>query len=218
MPLRGSPVSHLDHLVFVAGDLASGTAWLEEKLGLKLLPGGEHAYFGTHNALLGFLNGYLELIAVNPAAPTPAAPRWFGLDTPEMQARLAAGPALIHWVASVHHLKTALRLSPETHTHGEALALSRGNNRWQLSVPADGSLPMGGVLPSLIQWESISPAARLQGTGVALTRLGLNTPDPERLSAALNRLGFVGTPLEIDRGPTRLEATLRVHGREVTLS
>ncbi len=216
MTLRGSPVAHLDHLVFAAGDLASGTAWLEDQLGLELLPGGEHAYFGTHNTLLGFLNGYLELIAINPAAPAPAAPRWFGLDTPEMQARLAKGPALIHWVASVHHLDTALRHSPEA--HGEALALSRGSNRWQLSVPPDGALPLGGVLPSLIQWESLSPASRLQDTGVALTRLGLSTPDPDRLSTALDVLGFVGTPLEIGRGPTRLEATLNVHGREVTLS
>lgn len=216
MTRSDKPVAHLDHLVIAASDLASGTEWLENRLGLKLLPGGEHAHFGTHNMLLGFLNGYLEVIAVNPEAPAPTRPRWFGLDTPAMKARLATGPALIHWVASVPDLQAALRLRPNL--HGEALALSRGGNRWQLSVPPDGSLPLGGVLPSLIEWESLSPASRLQDTSVTLTRLGLSTPDPQRLSTALNALGFTGTPLDVTSGPTRLEATLNVHGREVTLS
>ena len=207
--------AHLDHLVIAAADLESGKARLEGQLGLKMQPGGEHAYFGTHNALLGLQGSYLEVIAVNPAAPAPASPRWFGLDTLELQERLAAGPALVHWVVTVQNMAAALRLSTED--HGEALALSRGNNRWQLSVPPDGSLPMGGVLPSLIEWESVSPSARLSDSAVRLERLTLTTPDPARLSAALEALGFTGTPLQIEAGPTRLEATLRVNGREIRL-
>lgn len=207
--------AHLDHLVIAAADLESGQAWLEDQLGVKMQPGGEHARFGTHNALLGLKSGYLEVIAVNPAAPAPAYPRWFGLDEAEMQTRLAAGPALVHWVVTVQNMGLALRLSTED--HGEALALSRGNNRWQLSVPRGGSLPMGGVLPSLIEWESVSPAINLRSAAV-LERLTLTTPDPARLSAALDTLGFTGAPLQIETGPTRLQATLKVNGREVQLS
>ena len=82
----------LDHLVIAAADLASGQRWLEERLGVPLQPGGEHALFGTHNALLNMGDAYLEVIAVNPAAPPPARPRWFSLGTVQMQQRLADGP------------------------------------------------------------------------------------------------------------------------------
>ena len=206
--------AHLDHLVIAAADLESGQAWLEDRTGLKMQPGGEHAYFGTHNALLGLRGSYLEVIAVDPAAPAPTYPRWFGLDEGEMQERLAAGPALIHWVVTVQNMGAALRLSTEN--HGEALALSRGNNRWQLSVPRGGSLPMGGVLPSLIEWESVSPASNLRSAAV-LERLTLTTLDLVRLSAALEALGFTGTPIQIEPGPARLQATLKVNGREIHL-
>jgi hypothetical protein len=207
--------AQLDHLVIAAADLASGRAWVEERLGIEMVPGGEHAYFGTHNALLGIRGGYLEVIAVNPAAPAPPYPRWFGLDTPALQRRLAEGPALIHWVVTVHDLSAALRSGPEQ--YGEPLSLSRGNNRWQLSVPPDGTLPMDGVLPSLIQWESISPASRLSTVPLRLERLTLTTPDPARLERALGALGFTGTPLSIEEGPTGLAATLALNGAEFRL-
>lgn len=207
--------AHLDHLVVAALDLDAGCRWLERRLGLTMQPGGEHAYFGTHNALLGFQGGYLEVIAVNPAAPAPAYPRWFGLDTPEMRGRLAGGPALVHWVVSVPSLAAALQVSPEQ--HGAALALSRGHNRWQLSVPPDGSLPMGGVLPSLIEWESLSPAARPNDAALWLDCLSLTTPEPDRLHAALDALGMTGTPLEIRSGPPGLKATLNLNGVQTEL-
>lgn len=50
--------------------------------------------FGTHNRCLGMEDGiYLEVIAVDPEAPPPSRPRWFGLDDPFMQVGLgkAAG-------------------------------------------------------------------------------------------------------------------------------
>ena len=208
-------IAQLDHLVIAAADLASGRAWVEEQLGIDMQPGGEHAYFGTHNALLGFRGGYLEVIAVNPAAPAPPHPRWFGLDTSEMRRKLTSGPALIHWVATVQNLPASLQASLEN--HGQAVALSRGNNRWQLSVPPDGMLPLGGVLPSLIQWESISPAIRQGDAALRLEHLTLTTPDPARLERALGTLGFTGTPLSIEEGPTRLAATLRHEDREFHL-
>lgn len=175
--------ARLDHLVVAARTLEEGRAWLEGRLGLALQPGGEHAAFGTHNALLSLGPGaYLEVIAVNPAAPAPSRPRWFALDTPEMAARLEAGPALIHWVAAVDRL-------------GEdegVLALARGENRWRLTVPADGSLPLGGVAPSLIAWETPPPPTRLPDAGARLLTLRLGTPEPDRLRGRLDELDFVG--------------------------
>lgn len=200
--------ARLDHLVVAARTLDEGRDWLEGRLGVTMQPGGEHPQFGTHNALLSLGEGaYLEVIAVNPAAPAPSRPRWFGLDTPEMQQRLAAGPALIHWVAAVPNLPPA----------PDVLELSRGDFRWRLTVPADGSLPAGGVQPSQIVWETPSPATRLPDSGVRLLHLRLGTPYPDALRDLLTRLNFAGevevyeapqpelsAQLETERGPVLL--------------
>ena len=74
----------VDHLVVAAPDLDSGSAWLEAKFGARLAPGGCHAAMGTHNRLLRLgPTLYLELIAIDPAAPKPGRSRWFGLDDPQ---------------------------------------------------------------------------------------------------------------------------------------
>ncbi|WP_370657320.1 VOC family protein [Deinococcus sp. KNUC1210] len=83
----------LDHLVFATADLASGQAALEQRLGVPLQPGGQHQYFGTHNAVLNLGPLYLEVIAVDPAAPALPRPRWFELDTPKRSSALPAAPS-----------------------------------------------------------------------------------------------------------------------------
>lgn len=192
------PAASLDHLVIAARTLQEGQAWLEGRLGVTLAPGGEHTQFGTHNALLSLgPDAYLEVIAVNPHAPAPARPRWFGLDTPELRQRLEDGPALIHWVASV----PALPASPEV------LELSRGENRWALTVPQDGSLPDGGVKPSLIVWHTPPPPTRLPDAGVRLASLRLGTPDPDRLRDWLDALNFAGE-VEVYEAPQPVLAAM----------
>lgn len=205
--------AHLDHLVVAARTLAEGRAWLEGRLGVPLAPGGEHETFGTHNALLS-LGGtsYLEVIAVNPGAPSPTRARWFGLDTPEMRERLEDGPALVHWVARVPELDAA-----QDYPEGEVLELSRGENRWALTVPPDGSLPQGGVAPSLIAWHTPAPPTRLPASGVTLATLRLGTPQPAELRAALDRLGFVGEVEVYEAPQPELGAQLDTPGGVVLL-
>ncbi|WP_043800686.1 VOC family protein [Deinococcus gobiensis] len=205
--------AHLDHLVVAARTLAEGRAWLEGRLGVPLAPGGEHETFGTHNALLS-LGGtsYLEVIAVNPGASAPARARWFGLDTPEMRERLEDGPALVHWVARVPELDAA-----QDYPEGEVLELSRGENRWALTVPPDGSLPQGGVAPSLIAWHTPAPPTRLPASGVTLATLRLGTPQPTELRAALDRLGFVGEVEVYEAPQPELGAQLDTPGGVVLL-
>lgn len=200
--------ARLDHLVVAARTLAEGRAWLEAQLGVPLQPGGEHPEYGTHNALLSLgPDAYLEVIAVNPAAPPPAGPRWFGLDSAEMQERLEAGPALIHWVAGVESLSAG----------PEVKELARGALRWRLTVPAGGALPMYGVAPSLIHWLTPSPAEQLPEAGVRLSRLLLGTAHPDRLRARLEGLEFSGT-VEVYEAPrAELRAVLETPGGQVTL-
>ncbi len=83
----------LDHIAVSGTTLPEAVAAVEEALGVRMQPGGEHAVFHTHNALLGLADGlYLEAIAINPDAPVPERPRWFDLDR-------FAGPArLTNWI------------------------------------------------------------------------------------------------------------------------
>jgi hypothetical protein len=172
----------LDHLVVAARDLESGARWLEERLGVPLVPGGTHVAMGTHNRLLKLAGGerlYLELIAIDPAAPPPGRPRWFGLDDPDMQDQLAERPHFIHWVVRSDDLA-----HEATPGHGEILAMQRGDFRWRITVPADGRLPDGGRQPTLIQWDvSFHPGERLPESGCTL--LTLDTSDPDRPVATL---------------------------------
>lgn len=198
----------LDHLVIAARTLPEGRAWLEGRLDLPMQDGGKHETFGTHNALLSLgPDCYLEVIAIDPGAPAPTRPRWFGLDTPEMKARLEDGPALIHWVAAV-----------ETLTAGpEVLDLSRGENRWTLTVQEDGGLPMNGVAPSRLVWHTPPPPTRLTDVGVRLGGLRLGSPTPDALRAVLDTLNIVGEVEVYEAPQAELRAVLETPNGLVTL-
>jgi hypothetical protein len=157
-----------DHLVVAARTLEEGSM---SRLGAPMVPGGKHALMGTHNRLLSLGHRrFLEVIAIDPGAPAPPRPRWFGLDTPAMKAQLDRGPALIHWVMRTDDIENALREYPEA---VEILQLERGEYRWRIGVPRDGRLPCDGACPTLIQWEGgLHPADRLPESGCMLLDLG----------------------------------------------
>lgn len=180
----------LDHLVLATRDLAQGSAWLEDHLGLPLSPGGAHAAMGTHNRLLRLGPAlYLELIAVDPQATAPARPRWFALDAPQMEARIAERPRLIHWVARSTDIAVESGACPEP--LGEITPMRRGNFEWLITVPADGHLPGDGLVPTLIEWRvPLHPAAALPDAGCALLKLEGFHPDPVRIRSALAALGL----------------------------
>lgn len=182
-------MAEIDHLVVAARDLESGARWLEERLGVPLAPGGAHAAMGTHNRLLRLAGSprlYLELIAIDPACVPPCRPRWFGLDDPRLQARLAVRPRLIHWVA-----RSADLAREATPTHGDILPMQRGEYRWRITVPRDGRPPGDGLVPTLIQWEvPMHPAERLPEAGCTLMKLEGFHPAPETVAARLAQLGL----------------------------
>ena len=197
----------IDHLAVAATSLDGRE--LDDFLGVALPTGGRHARMGTHNRLLrlGPLT-YLELIAIDPDATTPGRPRWFELDAPAMQARLASGPRLVHWVARVDTIEIPA-LSIDV---GPWEPFQRGDLSWQLTVRTDGTLPAGGVVPSLICWAgSAHPAARLPDLGVSLEALELEHPRASEIQRQLDALGLTG---RCSPGPVpRLTAHLRTpHG------
>lgn len=180
----------IDHLVVAAADLDAGAAWLEARLGARLAPGGRHAAMGTHNRLLRLgPTTYLEVIAIDPAAPAPGRPRWFGLDDAALRARIAEQPRLVHWVARCEDIAAASAACMEP--PGDILQLSRDSLRWRITVTADGKPLLGGLLPALIEWETARhPAANLPEAGCELMKLEGFHPEAGRVRSALAALGL----------------------------
>lgn len=177
-----SPQGRLDHLVVRAERLEDGVASVERALGVELEPGGRHDAMGTHNRLLSLgPEEYLEVIAIDPGAAPPGRPRWYGLDA------FAGPPALGAWAVRVGDLDVALARAHDG--VGEPLAVERGALRWRMAVPPSGALPLQGLHPALLQWETPHPAPKLNDLGCRLRRLVLCSPDPEATRSALSALG-----------------------------
>jgi hypothetical protein len=160
----------LDHIAVSAETVEAAAAAVEAALGVALQPGGRHDRFGTHNRLLGLADGlYLEAIAVDPEAPEPDRPRWFGLD------RFSGPPRLSNWICRTRDLDGVLAALPGA---GQAVALKRGDLAWSMAVPAAGGLPFDNLHPAVIRWEcDIHPSAILKDAGCALRRLVVVHPE-----------------------------------------
>ncbi len=198
-----------DHLAIAALTL-DDAATIEAALGVPLAPGGQHAAMGTHNRLLSLGPGdYLEVIAIDPAAPGPGRPRWFALDT------FDGPPAPRAWILRCDDLAAALALAPAG--TGTPMAFRRDALHWQMAVPDSGLLPFDGVFPALIEWGAgvAHPAGRLPDHGVRLAGLTLRHPQPDALHAALQ--GLVDDPrLRIVVGSPGIEAAFDTpRGRRV---
>jgi Glyoxalase-like domain len=198
-----APPLQLDHLVIAARTLEEGASFVAAKLGVQTSEGGAHPLMRTHNRLLNLWGGaYLEVIAIDPAAANTDSsrpllrPRLFALDDPAFLKRLETGPQLVHWVARVERPKVLTRWQAQYPERiASVVAMSRGANSWNLTVPHDGSFPAwqgsgDGVLPSLIQWDTTRhPSASLPETGIALKSL---TGFHPRAHVLLEQMAWLG--------------------------
>jgi hypothetical protein len=188
--MNNEPILHceLDHLVITAPTLEAGSKYIQRVLGVIPQPGGRHARMSTHNCLikLGEMT-YLEAIAADPDVPRPERMRWFELDGLDQ-----SSPArLSTWVVRVKDIEAALAASPVP--LGRIEALSRGQLKWRITIPEDGSLPLQGIVPTLIQWEpGAHPASKLDDSGCSLLRLEGFHPQAQKIAAMLKAIGFNG--------------------------
>jgi hypothetical protein len=182
-------MNRLDHLVLAAQTLQEGVEYVQDVLEVALSPaGGPHPLMGTHNRLLNLGNGaYLEIIAIDPEAPAPGHPRWFALDG------FAGAPRLLTWVARTGALERYASLGL-----GLVTRASRGDLEWLITLPADGRLHWGGLVPYLIQWGSRHPTETLPDAGCRLGELVLRHPEPQAVDKVLKSL-------ELDLSQVRLE-------------
>jgi hypothetical protein len=211
------PLAAFDHLVVAAATLEQGEDHVEARVGTRPQRGGKHVAMGTHNSLLKLgPRAYLEVIAIDPDAAAPARPRWFELDRPDMRASLAASPRLIHWAASTTDIDAARRAC--TIDPGPVHAMSRGAFHWRITIPDDGHLPGGGVLPTLIAWpDARHPTDTLPDARVRLATMAAAHPEPGQMRAALAALGL-GEVLPVTFAATiRLAVMLHTPRGTVTL-
>ena len=212
----------VDHLVVAAASIEQGTAWCEDTLGFTPTAGGKHPLMSTHNRVFSIATAeyplaYFEIIALDPDAPPPGRARWYGLDDPALQARIAHGPQLIHSVARTTMLDMhRFGLIQVGQRPGEPVAVQRetphGTLSWQLLVPQDGRPDCDGALPTLIQWQGPHPAEHLPASGITLKALTLRGV-PARARDVLRLRGVSVLP----EGRPALGATLLTPRGEVVL-
>lgn len=191
------PRLQLDHVVFAAATLEEGRAAVHAALGIDVPMGGRHEGMATHNRLMG-LGGdcYFEIIAPI-EGETPERPPLFGLAAPP------AAPALVNFVLRSDDLAATLAALPAdiADAVGTPLPMARGALSWTITQPADAGMPLGGAMPTLIEWPhgGDGPARLMPDCGVRLAGLTVTHPEAARIEAAL-------TPL-LDEPRIRFETT-----------
>jgi hypothetical protein len=177
----------LDHVIFGCLDLESGAAHLSDLFGASPAGRGVHAMMGTHNALWNMGQAYIELVAVNPAAPHPGRPRWFGLDDPATLARLSGGPRLLTWAIAGQAAAAVAAAAPMP--IGPMEAFARDDLEWQVAVPEDGRPGLDGIYPLTLHWTAgVHPAKRLGDQGLRCRSLHLAHPQITSLTNAVRTL------------------------------
>ncbi len=186
----------LDHLTVIAPTLAEGVAHVRACIGIDVPFGQRHAYMGTHNHLLQ-LGGtvYLEIVALDPAGTPPGRARWFGLDDQNaVKADWDAGRRLRGWVARTDAIDAVL--AGREHVFGRKISLPWREPTFDFAIPDDGSLPLDGAAPSLIdrrgKTRTMSTIADL---GARLRSFSLLHPDADAIAQLYGELC-------IDRPPT----------------
>lgn len=197
---------YIDHLVITAPTLESGAVFIKEALGVEMLPGGKHPRMGTHNSLLRLGDStYLEVLAIDPEAPTPNRPRWFELDSLSP----ASPPRLTTWIARTTDIKAATEASTEA--LGTVEAMGRGALNWLITIPKNGDLNLDGLAPMLIEWHTNShPAASMPDSGCSLVKLEVFHPQPERIKALLDSIHLEG-PISVSPSPAGESSYLVAH-------
>ncbi len=179
----------LDHLSIIAPSLQEGVEHVRECLGIDMPFGRAHPDMGTHNHLLRLGEDvYLEVIAIDPAAPRPAHARWFGLDDRHaVRAAWDGGLRLHGWVARTQQMDTVLAL--HGHLLGRKIRLAAGAAPpYFFAIPAGGALPLAGLAPCVIdRGQRPPPTKSMPDPGARLHRFTIEHPDPAMSRRCMQR-------------------------------
>jgi len=191
----------LDHLTVIAPTLAEGVSHVRACLDLDVPFGQHHRYMGTHNHLLQLEDSvYLEIVALDPGGDRPARARWFGLDDQKkIRADWDQGRRLRGFVARTDMIDVVL--AGREHIFGRKIALPMADPSFDLAIPDDGSLPLDGAAPSIIDRRGKPRSmATIADLGARLRSFSLEHPDPATVLALYR-------DLEIDRPPSIVQGS-----------
>jgi len=204
--------TNIDHLVIGAAELDQATKQIQDIIKAEFLAGGKHPLMATHNRLIKLQHSlYMEIIAADPSACIPRNAkrenRWFSLDTTETQKRLSRAPQPLCWVVAVNDIEqTSINCGYDP---GSVIEMTRSNLKWKITVPNDGELPEGGVLPVLIEWpNSKHPTDTMPESNVFLEEIELFHPQPNEIKHILSRLNIHG-PIRVNLGRPGLRFSLK---------
>lgn len=214
-----------DHIAVAAADLGAGVDWVRARAGVEIPAGGAHPLMGTHNRLTAMgPDAFLEILAIDPSAPPPSRPRWFGLDDPEVRRRIRQAPRAHALVARTDDLEAAIAAAASAGVdYGRAITLTRGELSWRFAVRDDGMIPLDGAAPQLMAWPSgPHPAGRMPDLGLRYLCGRIATPHATELRRLLAALGAETLYDAILDGPESAAPYLSVEletedGAQVTL-
>ncbi len=209
----------LDHITVIAPSLAEGVLHVRNCLDLDVPFGQRHAYMGTYNHLLQLGDTvYLEIVALDPEANAPSRPRWFGLDDQKkVRCNWDEGRRLRGWVARTETIDAIIAVRGDI--FGEKVSLPTVNSSFDFAIPNDGSLPLDGAAPSIIDRRGKPRSmATIVDLGARLRSFTLEHPTPVAVEALYHALR-VDRPPEIAKGSElRYRAHIETPGglRELT--
>ncbi|MEM6834140.1 MAG: VOC family protein [Pseudomonadota bacterium] len=196
----------LDHVVIGASDLDAAIAGFSTNYGLTASKGGAHPDLGTHNALIGAGQTYIELLA-----PLPGTQCAFeGLNT-------VKAPTLFHYALRTRELEAIKERAAALGVNSDGIQTGRRQT-------ADGALltwrilhfrghALGAALPFFIDWQNTLPPANQLDAQVS--DLALTVTAPPMLSTLLD--GAV-RGLEIEPGDNALSLSFTVDDQRAKIS
>ncbi len=165
----------VDHLVYAGPDLRVATEKVEQLLGVKATPGGQHPGRGTRNALIALgASSYIEIIGPDPEQPAPSLARPFGIDG-------LREPKLVTWSAKEGDLPGRVKSASVRwcdvgrDRRGKPAAARRLLLRWTYTDPR--IVVADGLAPFFINWGTTPHPAASAAGGVTL--VGLKAEHPE---------------------------------------
>lgn len=189
-------LSRVDHLVYATPDLNQGIREIEELLGVRATPGGQHQGIGTRNALVALgPSTYLEIFAPDPDQLAPKGPRPYGIDNLK-QSKLVA------WFANGSNLKEFRNKAVRNNVPlGEIISGDRKRPdgillTWQFTHPAISLAD--GIVPSFIDWGTSPHPAESAAKGATLVAVRAEHPNPETARRMLKQLEL---DLRVSSGP-----------------
>ncbi|WP_370054907.1 VOC family protein [Sinorhizobium fredii] len=149
-----------------------------------------------------------SIVALDPEGTEPGRPRWFGLDNQEkVKSDWNEGRRLRGWVANTETIDAVLSIHGAI--FGDKVPLPTADPTFAFTIPKDGSLPLDGAAPSIIDHRGDSSyVAAIPDLGARVRSLTLEHPDPNGIGALYRELSIDHPPVIVQASEVRYRALI----------